>query len=102
MLAAMAYFSFCCRETLPGYYDENRISFVAQGPFRMNLGGLVRIHNGNWPAVCRVGCWGAGVAAILMPALELSVGDALPDAAIGLIGCVVFFVPILVAGKLNE
>ena len=39
MLAAMAYFSFCCRETLPGYYDENRISFVAQGPFRMNLGG---------------------------------------------------------------
>ena len=53
-------------------------------------------------AVCRAGRWGAGVPAILMPAIELSVGDALPDAAIGFIGCAVFFVPILVAGKLNE
>ena len=102
MLTAMAYFSFCCSETLPGYYDENRISFVAQGPFRMNLGGLVRIHNGNWPAVCRAGRWGAGVAAILMPAIELALGDVLSDAAIGFIGCALFFLSILVAGKLNE
>ena len=102
MLAAMAYFSFCCSETLPGYYDENRIPFVAQGPFRMNLGGLMRVHNGNWPAICRSGRWGAGIAAVLMPAFELSVGDALSDAAIGFIDCAVFFAPILVAGKLNE
>lgn len=32
MLVALAWFSFFCCETLPGYYDENRISFVAQGP----------------------------------------------------------------------
>lgn len=47
MLVALAWFSFFCCETLPGYYDENRISFVTQGPFRMNLGCLMRVHNGN-------------------------------------------------------
>ena len=102
MLAAMAYFSLLCRETLPGYYDENRISFVAQGPFRMNLGGLVRVHNGNWPAICRAGRWSAGVAAVLMPALELVLGDVLSGSAIGILGCAVLFVPILIMGKLNE
>ena len=102
MLVAMTYFSFCCHETLPGYYDENRLSFVAQGPFRMNLGGLMRVHNGNWPAICRAGRWGSGVAAMLMPALELAFGNMLPNATIGIIGCAVFFAPILIAGKLNE
>ncbi|MBM6817726.1 hypothetical protein H6A23_11315, partial [Olsenella uli] len=78
------------------YYDENRISFVAQGPFRMNLGCLMRVHNGNWPAICRAGRWGAAVGAILIPVLELALGDVLPGATIGLLGCAAFFVPILV------
>lgn len=68
----------------------------------MNLGGVVRVHNGNWPAICRAGRWGAGVAAMLLPALELGLGDVLPNAAVVLLGCAVFFAPILVAGKLNE
>ena len=102
MLVALAWFSFFCHETLPGYYDENRISFVAQGPFRMNLGCLMRVHNGNWPAICRAGRWGACAAAVLLPAIELGLGDVLPNATVGLLGCAVFFVPILVAGKLNE
>lgn len=101
MLVVLAYFSFFCRATLPGYYDENRISYVAQGPFRMNLGGFMRIHNGNWPAICRSARWGAAAAAILMPALEL-VRDDLPSAAVGIAGCAVLFAPILIMGKLNE
>lgn len=102
MLVALAWFSFFCHETLPGYYDENRISFVAQGPFRMNLGCLIRVHNGNWPAICRVARWSAAAAAVLIPALEPALGDVLPNTTVGLLGCAVFFVPILVAGKLNE
>ena len=102
MLVALAWFSFFCCETLPGYYDENRISFVTQGPFRMNLGCLMRVHNGNWPAICRVARWSAAAAAVLLPALELALGDVLPNTTVGFIGCAVFFVPILVAGKLNE
>ena len=102
MLVALAWFSFFCHETLPGYYDENRISFVAQGPFHMNLGCLMRVHNGNWPAICRAARWSAAAAAVLIPALELALGDVLPNTTVGLLGCAVFFVPILVAGKLNE
>lgn len=102
MLVALAWFSFFCHETLPGYYDENRISFVAQGPFRMNLGCLMRVHNGNWPAICRAARWSAAAAAVLLPALELALGDVLPNTTVGLLGCAVFFVPILVADKLNE
>lgn len=102
MLVALALFSFFCREALPSYYDENRISFVTQGPFRLNLGGLVRIHNGNWPAMCRAARWGAGVAAVLMPALELAPEGVLPDAAVGLLGCAALFVPVVVAGKRHE
>lgn len=102
MLVALAWFSFFCCETLPGYYDENRISFVAQGPFRMNLGCLMRVHNGNWPVICRAARWSAAAAAVLLPALELALGDVLPNATVGLLGCAVFFVPILVTGKLSE
>ena len=102
MLVALAWFSFFCRETLPGYYDENRISFVTQGPFRMNLGCLMRIHNGNWPAICRAARWSAAAAAVALPALELALGDVLSNSTVGLLGCAAFFVPILVAGKLNE
>lgn len=39
---------------------------------------------------------------MLIPALELALGDVLPNATVGLLGCAIFFVPILVAGKLNE
>lgn len=102
MLVALAWFSFFCHETLPGYYDENRISFVTQGPFRMNLGCLMRVHNGNWPAICRAARWSAAAAAVLLPTLGLAPGDVLPNTTVGFLGCAVFFVPILVAGKLNE
>ena len=102
MLVALAWFSFFCCETLPGYYDENRISFVAQGPFRMNLGCLMRVHNGNWPVICRAARWSAAAAAVLLPALELALGDVLPNATVELLGCAAFFVPILAAGKLSE
>ncbi len=102
MLVALAWFSFFCHETLPGYYDENRSSFVTRGPFRMNLGCLMRVHNGNWPVICRAARWSAATAAVLLPTLELALGDVLPITMVGLLGCAVFFVPILVAGKLSE
>ena len=102
MLVALAWFSFFCHETLPGYYDENRSSFVTQGPFRMNLGCLMRVHNGNWPVICRAARGSAAPAAVRRPTRELALGDVLPNTMVGLLGCAVFFVPILVAGKLNE
>lgn len=35
---------------LPAYYDGNKIHFVQQGPFRLNMIGL-RFTNGNWPPI---------------------------------------------------
>lgn len=41
-----AYYFFT-EEVLPSYYDENRINYIAQGAFRMNIPG-VYFNNHNW------------------------------------------------------
>ncbi|MDO5028076.1 MAG: helix-turn-helix transcriptional regulator [Bacillota bacterium] len=38
------------KEKLPAYYDENKISFVSNGVFRINLVGL-SFNNSNWKPV---------------------------------------------------
>ena len=38
------------KPVLPTYYDENKIHFVQQGPFRLNMIGL-RFNNSNWPHI---------------------------------------------------
>ena len=45
-----AWFCFFVKSRLPGYYDENSISAVYQGSFRMNIPG-VSFNNRNWPHV---------------------------------------------------
>ena len=45
-----AWLCFLARESLPRYYDENKISFYGDGVFRMNLPG-VHFNNSNWPHV---------------------------------------------------
>ncbi len=51
-LAFGAWFCLAAEETLPAYYDQNRISHYAQGPVRLDLAGL-RLTNRNWPAILR-------------------------------------------------
>lgn len=46
-----AYYFFT-EEVLPSYYDENRINYIAQGAFRMNIPG-VYFNNHNWPIILR-------------------------------------------------
>ncbi|MEG1636958.1 MAG: helix-turn-helix domain-containing protein [Cellulosilyticaceae bacterium] len=41
------YFTFFAKETLPTYYDENKISYYSHGAFRMNMIGLT-FNNSNW------------------------------------------------------
>lgn len=40
------------KETLPGYYDEHKISFVSDGVFRMNIPGI-HLNNSNWPHIVK-------------------------------------------------
>lgn len=48
------YFCFFAKETLPAYYDENRICVYADGIFEMHLPGLA-LNNRNWGKILKVG-----------------------------------------------
>lgn len=43
-----AYFCLFAKQELPAFYDENRLSFMSDGIFRMNIPG-VNFNNSNWP-----------------------------------------------------
>ena len=61
-----AYFFFWTEEVLPRYYDENRISHIEQGVFRMNVPG-VSFNNRNWPHILKgLRIWSA-LSDLLMP-----------------------------------
>lgn len=64
-----AYFCFFVRIRLPAYYDENRISGMIDGVFRMNVPGLV-FNNSNWPHIVRVGRIWSCAAMALYPLLS--------------------------------
>lgn len=64
----LGYFCLGVRLRLPDFYDQNKICFYADGPFRMSMAG-VAFTNRNWPhivAACQRGLAGS-VAAV--PAL---------------------------------
>lgn len=104
MLGFGFYFCFFVKETLPTYYDENKISVYSDGPFRMSLPG-VRFNNSNWPHVIRVGrVWMLGTAALWPPIFWLA-RRALPDGAmlaITLAFALGFFLPMMIAAKKYE
>ena len=62
-----AYYFFT-EEVLPSYYDENRINYIAQGAFRMNIPG-VYFNNHNWPIILRWARIWTVVTALTMPPL---------------------------------
>lgn len=74
VLSAVFGLLFCLfiKEKLPSYYDNNRISYYTQGPFRMHLTGI-SLNNSNWPYIVRI-CrlWSLGLL-VLYPFLCLIV-----------------------------
>ncbi len=98
------YFCFFIKETLPAYYDENRISAYSDGIFRMNLPGVC-FNNSNWPHIVRVGrCWLLGTA-VLWPPVFCLARPVLPGMAmlvLALVFCLGFFIPMVWAAKKYE
>lgn len=45
-----SWFCLFSKDVLPTYYDENKINFVSDGVFRMNMPGL-HFNNSNWPHI---------------------------------------------------
>ena len=102
-----AWFCFFVKETLPAYYDENKISFYTDGIFRMNLAGI-RFNNSNWPHILRAGrTWLLGTA-VAYPILYGVMQTLLPDAGIAvklattLVPVLGMFIPMMIVGKRYE
>ncbi len=102
-----AYFTFFTKETLPVYYDENRIGFYNDGIFRMNIPGI-RFNNSNWPHILSAAHLAVMGIFVLFPLLYLAVSQISP--ALWEKGRLVFtlgavfsmFIPIYAAGKKYE
>lgn len=104
-----AYFCLFARQTLPGIYYQAPISFMSDGPVRMNLPG-VHFNNRNWPHILRTAQTWAIASLGLFPWFNLALylfGRAfLPAAAIHWILLIVvlgsLFIPLMIAGKKYE
>lgn len=99
-----AYFCFLAKETLPTFYDENRLNYYSDGWFRMNIPG-VRFNNGNWPHILRTArAWLLGTAVVWPPVFAAARALLPAGALLGatLFACLSFFIPIMAAAKKYE
>ena len=74
LLAAVfgLYACFFAKERLPAFYDENRINFYSDGPFRMNVPG-VSFNNSNWPHILRaIRAWSVAMMLLYAPVYLLA------------------------------
>ncbi len=87
------------QETLPAYFDENKISAYSQGAFRMNLPG-VSFNNSNWPHMLRVLRLWFLIAPVVFPLLAWALPALHPGAGLflSLASCLGFFVPLYIVG----
>ncbi len=76
-----AYFMLVVTNRLPDYYDQNRIGFVHQYGFKMNLPGIC-FNNHNWPYIVRVGRVWSMTGLLAYPALYGICLRFLPEAVI--------------------
>lgn len=103
------YFCVLVRETLPSYYDENKIHVYSDGIFRMNFPGIT-FNNRNWPhilKVCRI--WMLAVPVADLPAYALlwwltkgAAWFALAWPMVSVALCCGFFIPVAIVGKKYE
>lgn len=112
LLAAIfgLYFCFFARERLPAFYDENRINFYSDGPFRMNIPG-VHFNNSNWPHILQAArTWSVTMMLFFAPVYLLArracslLADEAQQIAALMILCMVIlfgglFIPIYVMGR---
>lgn len=104
-----AYFCLFAQRKLPGIYDQASLSFMSDGPVRMNLPG-VHFNNRNWPHMLRVAQIWAVIALVTFPwlylAFQLFAVPVLSASSVNLILLFAvlgsLFVPLIVAGRKYE
>ena len=104
-----AWFLLFARETLPAFYDENKINYYSQGPFRIQIAG-VYFNNRNWPHVLRAGRISMLGIAVINPLLNFLLLKATGEVlwrryegyvCLAVVLCIVF-IPIVAVAKKNE
>lgn len=104
-----AWFLLFARETLPAFYDENKINYYSQGPFRIHIAG-VYFNNRNWPHVLRAGRISMLGIAVINPLLNFLLLKATGEVlwrryegyvCLAVVLCTVF-IPIVAVAKKNE
>ena len=96
-----AYFCFFIKETLPAYYDENKVCVYHDGFFKMNLGSI-RLNHSNWPHIVQAGRRWLPVTAVVWPSVFALARGRLPGMGmlfLSLLFCLGFFFPMLYAAK---
>ena len=96
---------FFIKETLPTYYDENRIDYYTDGFFRLHLPGI-RFNNSNWPRIVKaMRTWTVGMP-VLFPVVYWLLrpwwGNLAVNLCVTLVGGVGILIPVIAAGKKYE
>lgn len=104
-----AYFCLFAQRKLPGIYDQAALSFMSDGPVRMNLPG-VHFNNRNWPHMLRTAQIWSVAALVVFPwvylALQLFAVPVLSAASVNVILLFAvlgsLFIPLTVTGRKYE
>ncbi|MDE6107821.1 MAG: XRE family transcriptional regulator, partial [Oscillospiraceae bacterium] len=95
---------FSIKETLPAFYDENKINYYTDGIFRIHIAGL-RFNNSNWPHIVEaLRIWTVGMP-VLIPIVYWLLRPWWSDymsLAVTLVGASGLIVPVVIAGKKYE
>ena len=94
---------FFVKETLPTYYDENKIDYYTDGMFRFHVAGI-RLNNSNWPHIVdALRTWTVGIP-VLFPVIYwlLRPWWEWLGLAVTLLGALEILIPIYWAGKKYE
>ena len=102
------WFCFFIQDTLPDYYDQNKITCYTQGAFHMQLAGI-RLSNKNWPHILSVGRFWLLAIGILFPliffvSIQLLTFDLWNKLQLFFLlpACLGFFIPMLIVAKYYE
>lgn len=107
MLIFGVYFTFFAKETLPTYYDENKISFYRDGFFRINMVGL-HFNNSNWKHILRTIHFLVMSIFILFPLLYFGISWLSPTLGVkgqlilNLVPIFALFIPVYMVGRKYE
>lgn len=107
MLIFGTYFTFFTKETLPVYYDDNKINFYSDGIFKINVAGM-RFNNSNWNHILKAVHLSISSVLVAFPLLYFSISYLHPilwekgQLVFTFCSVLLMFIPMYMVGKKYE